>query len=133
MVILALTGAAPESRVGVVAGKSIWRALIAGLLLAIMVAPCPAAMAAWSGPDPHQCCHKGEDAPAMPDASACATMCAREQAERAVIVAPPADGSTVEIVAVALVEPTEVLTHAPEAPSPPGLTDVRLLTCTFLI
>ena len=131
----ALTLPRPGSRLKLVTGKSIWRTLITSGLLAFLIAPCPAAIAAFSGPDPHQCCHKSdEEAPAAPDSSACAAMCAREQAERAVLIEQPADGSFIPVASALIPVQARAFLAAPVLfnSTPPGAADIRLLTCTFL-
>ncbi len=101
----------------------------------MLFAPCPAALAALgSALDPHACCHKSDEAPASPGAQECETMCARAEAERAVLVAPPADGAapappTPRPIQVESV----VVAPLPNDSSPPGAADIRLLACTFLI
>jgi len=107
--------------------------VVAAALLAILFAPCPDALAALGGPDPHACCDKTEQGePAAPD---CETMCARDEAERAAVVAPPADGSAVELAPVRLGEMAASVAPAllQGDSSPPGSLDVRLLSCIFLI
>jgi len=107
------------------------------MLLAVLLAPCPAALAALNGPDPHHCCHTGEDdAPQAPAAADCQTMCAREQAEKAVVLAPLADLGDFELTPVLagdLLTPWAHPAPEPYAAPPPGPADIRLLTCTFLI
>ena len=131
-----MTGATARTSLGLVAQSSILGKLIAGAILAILFAPCPSALAAVAaGLDPHACCHKSDDGQPVPASQSCETMCAKQEAERAITAAPPADIGLADLAPVAL---TAFEAPAPEAPeaddtSPPGPADIRLLTCTILI